>query len=102
MMKSVLAILFAASFAVRLVPQEDAPLEPSVQNEVDHALDLGEKWLAAHATTNAVTTDLFQTNGRTRVQIALSLLRAQRAGGYWITPTNDAPTKLAVAILKGL
>ena len=48
-MKSGLAILFAASFGIQPLPQPDGPLEPSVQNEVDHAVALGERWLAAVA-----------------------------------------------------
>ena len=39
------AILFAAAFSVQPLPQADGPLEPSVQNEVDHAIDKGERWL---------------------------------------------------------
>ena len=39
------AILFAAAFSVQPLPQADGPLEPSVQNEVDHAIDMGERWL---------------------------------------------------------
>ena len=39
------AIMIAAAFSVQPLPQADGPLEPSVQNEVDHAIDMGEKWL---------------------------------------------------------
>ena len=48
-MKSGLAILFAATFGIQPLPQPDGPLEPSVQNEVDYAIALGERWLAAAA-----------------------------------------------------
>ena len=101
-MKSVLAMLFAATFAVQPLPQEEGPLEPSIQNEVDHALSIGETWLSAHATTNVVSCDLFRTNGLTREKIALKLISSQRGEGYWLTPTNPAPTRLAVSILKSL
>lgn len=101
-MKSVLAMICASSFAISPIPHEDAPLEPSIQNEVDHAVDLAERWLALNAGTNSLSGDFFGTNGMTRTGIALKLLRSQRAGGYWTTGTNDAPTKLAVSILKGL
>ena len=74
-MKSGLAILFAASLSIQPLPQPDGPLEPSVQNEVDHAVALGERWLAARpeaapylgGCTNA---DLFATNGLTRERMA--------------------------------
>ena len=96
-------MLFAATFAVRPLPQEDGPLEPSVQNEVDHALDRAEAWLGRHADTNALPQgDFFKTNGMPRAQIALQLVSGQRGEGWWATPTNAAPTRLAVEILKGL
>ena len=118
-MKSGLAILFAATFGIQPLPQPDGPLEPSVQNEVDHAIALGERWLAAAASarrpyhgggTNAAATsarrpyqgDLFATNGLTRERIAIKLISSQRAGGWWLMETNAAPTRLAIEILKGL
>ena len=52
-MKSGLAILFAATFGIQPLPQPDGPLEPSVQNEVDHAIALGERWLAVHVSAVA-------------------------------------------------
>ena len=118
-MKSGLAILFAATFGIQPLPQPDGPLEPSVQNEVDHAIALGERWLAAAASarrpyqgggTNAAAAsarrsyqgDLFATNGLTRERIAIKLISSQRAGGWWLMETNAAPTRLAIEILKGL
>ena len=106
-MKSGLAILFAASFGIQPLPQPDGPLEPSVQNEVDHAIALGERWLAAHAPAAASARrpyqgDLFATNGLTREGIAIKLVSSQRAGGWWLMETNTAPTRLAIDILKGL
>ena len=111
-MKSGLAILFAASFGIQPLPQPEGPLEPSVQNEVDHAVSLGERWLAsfaarssctgAHSVTNMPSGDLFATNGLTRERIAIKLISSQRAGGWWLMETNAAPTRLAIQILKGL
>ena len=104
-MKSVFAIVFAATFGIQPLPQPDGPLEPSVQNEVDRAVSLGERWLAAHApvaSTNVPYADLFATNGLTRDRMAIKLVSLQRSGGWWLTETNAAPTRLAVEILKGL
>ena len=115
-MKSGLAILFAASLGIQPLPQPDGPLEPSVQNEVDHAVSLGERWLATAAKqpscqgTNVAAVaerstcqgDLFATNGLTRERIAIKLISSQRAGGWWLMETNTAPTRLAIEILKGL
>ena len=113
-------MMFAATFGIQPLPQPDGPLEPSVQNEVDHAVALGERWLATHASavagrppyqgTNVAAVagqppyqgDLFATNGLTREGIAIKLISSQRAGGWWLMETNAAPTRLAVDILKGL
>ena len=95
-MKSGLAILFAASLGIQLLPQPDGPLEPSVQNEVDHAV------VTAVAEPPPSQGDLFATNGLTRERIALKLISSQRAGGWWLMETNPVPTRLAIQILKGL
>ena len=157
------AILFAAAFSVQPLPQADGPLEPSVQNEVDHAIDKGERWLEKNFKVNKefkvdkeskvdkefkvdkeskvdkdsndlkapkilndlkplndpnnpndlkifndlkgfndLKAQLGLTNGQTRVEMALKLVSSQRGGGWWLTDTNAAPTRLAVKILKGL
>ena len=139
------AILFAAAFSVQPLPQADGPLEPSVQNEVDHAIDKGERWLEKNFKVNKefkvdkeskvdkdsndlkapkilndlkplndpnnpndlkilkdLKAQLGLTNGQTRVEMALKLISSQRGGGWWLTDTNSAPTRLAVEILKGL
>ena len=106
-MKTFLAmpiVLLAATFSVRPRPQADGPLEPSIQNEVDLAIDRASLWLAKRVCTNRVDTcgDLFATNGLTREKIALKLISDQKGEGWWVTPTNALPTRLAVEILKGL
>lgn len=111
-MRFLLAAIMAVAFKVRPMPQQDGPLEPSIQNEVDHAVDLAEAWLVRQtnlvATARANTTNgvdaarLFSTNGLTREKIALKLISAQRGEGWWIVSTNAAPTRAAVEILKGL
>ena len=115
------AILFAAAFSVQPLPQADGPLEPSVQNEVDHAIDKGERWLEKNfkvdkeSKVNKESNDrkapkilkdlkarLGLTNVQTRVEMALKLVSSQRGGGWWLVETNAAPTRLAIEILKGL
>jgi hypothetical protein len=118
------AMAFAAVFSAQPLPQADGPLEPSVQNEVDHAIDLGERWLektfkadkASKVDKDLTDTKnpkclktledlgalLGLTNGQTRVEMAMKLVSSQRGGGWWLTDTNAAPTRLAVEILKGL
>ena len=118
------AMMIAAAFSVRPLPQADGPLEPSVQNEVDHAIDLGEKWLERNfkdskdlkdieaskdieapkdlKALNDLKGQLGLTNGQTRTEMALKLVSTQKGGGWWLFETNAAPTRLAVKILKGL
>jgi hypothetical protein len=110
-MKIFLAVMAAAAFQVRLMPQPDGPLEPSIQNEVDHAVDLAEAWLARQTNQMATAVSvsngfdvarLFATNGLTREKIALRLVSSQKGGGWWIVSTNAAPTRAVIEILKGL
>ena len=144
-MMRICAMMFAAAFSVQPLPQADGPLEPSVQNEVDHAIDKGERWLEKNFKVdkefkvdkdsndlkapkilndlkplndpnnpndlkifndlkgfNDLKAQLGLTNGQTRVEMALKLVSSQRGGGWWLTDTNAAPTRLAVKILKGL
>ena len=79
-------------------------LEPSVQNEVDHALSLAP---AEAFATNAVPSaaapfcDVFGTNGLSATEIAIRLVSAQRGDGRWTLGTNDV-TAAAVRILLSL
>ena len=80
-------------------------LEPSVQNEVDHALALAPTNAPAFkpdadGATNAVT-DVFGTNGLSATEIAIRLISGQKSDGRWYCGTNDV-SALAVEILKGL
>lgn len=83
-------LLAAAIVAQPLVNEEI--LEPSVQNEVDHA--------CARAPTNAPPIPaavralpayraLFATNGLSRTAQAIRLVSAQKADGRWFAGTND-------------
>lgn len=89
------AWLLAAFLAQPLVSED--VLEPSVANEVDHAL--------GRAPTNAspitVKGDLLGTNGLTKTKIALKLVSSQNSAGRWVVGTNDV-TRLAVEILESL
>ena len=77
-------------------------LEPSVQNEVDHAVAR-----AADAATNAWTVAmadfarLYETNGLNATEAAIRLVSTQRPDGRWLVGTNDV-TAAAVRILRDL
>ena len=85
-------IVLAVSLTAQPLVNEDV-LEPSVRNEVRHALSL--------APTNApvATVPPAWTNGQNRTQVAIRLVSAQRADGHWLVGTNDV-TSAAVELLK--
>ena len=87
---TVLAI--AAALTAQPLVNEDV-LEPSVRNEVRHAL--------AIAPTNApaATALPIPTNGLNRTQIAIGLVSAQKGDGRWLAGTNDV-TSAVVELLK--
>jgi hypothetical protein len=112
-------MIFAATFGLKPVAHEDSAfLEPSIQNEVDHAVSRAERWLAGNASlpgdiyelsSNDVKRVSFlaekvflSTNGLTRTRMAIKLVSEQRGDGWWICLTNAAPTRAAIQILKGL
>ena len=88
-------IVAAAVITAQPLVDEDV-LEPSVQNEVDHAIAMGEKALG----TNVVEV-LVGTNSLTATQKAIRLVSSQRSDGRWFVGTNDV-TAVAVEILKNL
>ena len=92
MILKALAIALAVTITAQPLVNEDV-LEPSVRNEVRHALSL--------APTNAPTATVLPawTNGQNRTQIAIRLVSAQRADGRWLVGTNDV-TSAAVELLK--
>lgn len=87
----------------------DDVLEPSVQNEVDHALSLARSGLDATVLTNAAAMnlqralmrELVPTSALSRTAVALRLVTSQDATGRWRVGTNDV-TAAAVERLLGL
>ena len=88
------ALAFAAVLTAQPLVNEEV-LEPSVCNEVRHAL--------AVAPTNApaATALPVATNGLNRTQIAVGLVSAQKGDGRWLVGTNDV-TSAVVGLLKEL
>ena len=89
-----IALAFAAVITAQPLVNEDV-LEPSVRNEVRHALSI--------APTNAppATALPVPTNGLNRTQIAIGLVSAQKGDGRWFVGTNDV-TSAAIELLKEL
>ena len=109
-----LPIILAAIVQIQPIVSEDV-LEPSVRNEVDHALSLAaaastpgpiaqpttNAFAFVVAPTNAVPGDIFGTNGLSATEIAIKLVSSQRADGRWLSGTNDV-TATAIQILLSL
>ena len=88
------ALVIAAVITAQPLVNEDV-LEPSVRNEVRHALSL------APARSSAATVLPVPTNGLNRTQLAIRLVSAQKADGRWFAGTNDV-TSAAIELLKEL
>ena len=88
------ALVFAAAITAHPLVNEDV-LEPSVCNEVRHALSV------APTNAPAATVLPISTNGLSRTQIAIGLVSAQKGDGRWLVGTNDV-TFAAVELLKEL
>ena len=118
-MRLILAMIFGATFGLKPVAHEDSSmLEPSIQNEEDHAVSSAQRWLQSNASlpgciyeessngvkrVSALAEKVFMsTNGLSRSGIAIKLVSEQRGEGWWVCSTNSAPTRAAVQILKGL
>ncbi len=98
----------------------DSVLEPSVRNEVDHALSRAPSNVVSAASlpvpglrsrpssTNCCAKagvdlkgDVFGTNQLSATEIAIKLVSCQKSDGRWLIGTNDV-THIAVKILKSL
>lgn len=101
-MKILAMMIAAAAIAVRPLVDEDV-LEPSVQNEVEHALSRARisTDVVAVESCLSMTNSILCTNGLTRTQLAVRLVSMQRSDGRWVDGTNDV-TSLAVRILSSL
>ncbi len=114
-------LLVIAAFSLPALVSDNV-LEPSIQNEVDHAISLGEKVLAdaeakvcavSCAETNAPALsatnrprevdlgDVFSTNGMSATAVALKIVSMQGSDGRWTSGTNDV-TSVALDILRSL
>ena len=86
------ALFLAVSITAQPLVNEDV-LEPSVRNEVRHALSL------APTNAPAASVPVVWTNGQNRTQVAIRLVSKQKADGRWFVGTNDV-TSAAVELLK--
>lgn len=112
-------LILALTIPLQPIVSENV-LEPSIQNEVDHALSRAPKTerhevilttnsvMSVKSMTNGIgkviyhpTGDIFGTNGLSLTDIAIKLVSSQKSDGSWKIGTNDV-TSVAVDILKSL
>jgi len=93
-------LAFAATVVVQPLVDSDV-LEPSVRNEVEHALARAPKDGKSDVQPSTFNLQPFPTNGMCRSDIAIRLVSEQRADGRWRVGTNDV-TAAAVEMLRAL
>ena len=98
------SVAAVAAISVQLPASEDV-LEPSVLNEVEHALGRVEALSPAPApapsAASAAFAKLYETNGLSKTDAAVALVSSQRADGRWFDGTNDV-THAAAGVLRRL
>ncbi len=103
-MKTALAML-ALSIPASPLVNEDV-LEPSVENEVEHALAVAPSNSVARAAAAVAApayapplAELGATGVVTRTSLAVKLVSEQRADGRWLAGTNDVTAAAAGALM---
>ena len=96
------ALVLGASIVAQPTVSPDV-LEPSVMNEVDHALSRAPAVSATNALAVAETEflRLYATNALTATDAAIRLVSTQRPDGRWMAGTNDV-TRAALMLLDRL
>jgi len=95
-MKPILTVL-ALTISANVINDGDA-LEPSVLNEIEHALALAP---APRPGEGAVTANSFSTNGLSASDAAIRIVSRQQADGRWLVNGTNC-TAEAVAALKAI
>jgi len=101
-LKLSLPFVAAAAFMVAQPLVDEDVLEPSIENEVFHALDIAP----TNAPPCAISRDeavaaLVGTNRLSATERAIRLVSSQKADGRWFSGTNDV-TRIAVDLLSSL
>ena len=81
---------------------DDDVLEPSVENEVAHALNIAptNSAIGSFDRTEAICA-LAGTNRLTSTEMAITLISSQHADGRWFVGTNDV-TAVAIELLEAI
>jgi len=101
-LKLSLPLVAAAAFMVAQPLVDEDVLEPSLENEVLHALDIAPTNAPPCAMSSGeAVAALVGTNRISATERAIRLISSQRADGRWIVGTNDV-TRAAVDLLGSL
>ncbi|MBO6168205.1 MAG: hypothetical protein J6P13_07685 [Kiritimatiellae bacterium] len=101
------ALLLALAIELPALVDEDV-LEPSIQNEVDHAISRAPEDVAPYTNSAerayleifpASTNAPFAATSKT--DVAIKTVSAQKADGRWLSGTNDV-TAAAIFLLESL
>ena len=102
-----ISVLLAAGALITAQPLVDSDvLEPSVQNEVEHAIAVAStNYPPVSVSSNAVAKAFGEggplaTNGLDRTAVAVKLVSLQDGQGRWMSGTNDV-TSAVVELLSG-
>ena len=102
LLKLSLPSIAAAAFMVAQPLVDDDILEPSVENEVAHALNVAPtNALPCAISREEAVAALVGTNSLSATERAIRLISSQRADGRWLVGTNDA-TSVALDLLSTL
>lgn len=96
-MKLTLIAIVATVITANVINGPDAELEPSVLNEVEHAISRAKMPKKPQAATG----DIFGTNGLSRTAMAVKLVSSQTAEGSWLVNGTNF-TAEAISILSYL
>ena len=99
-MKIVIPAIFALTLSVQPLADSEF-LEPSIQNEVDHAISIAPVDSPEPNLPEQLAKDTFGTNTLDKTSIAIKLVSTQSKDGRWRIGTNDV-THIAVKILESL
>jgi len=97
-------ICVAAAIGIEIPALVDEEvLEPSIQNEVDHALSIAPVDAPPCEATPEMLEALLKspTNNLDKTSLAIKLVSSQNSSGRWICGTNDL-TRAAIQILSSL
>jgi len=96
-----MSVLLGIALAVAITAQplvSGDVLEPSVQNEVDHALSRVSTNAVSPTAASVAFARLFETNGMDATTRAITLVSWQKDGSWFYCGTNVTP--VAVQILR--